>query len=338
MSKNILVTGGAGFIGSSLVRLLLEKNHKVIVLDLLTYAGNTNNLAEVADHKNFTFVKGDIRDQALVTSLLQQNKCDMIFHLAAESHVDNSISGPIAFVETNVLGTCTMLEAARGYWTAQNKPADFRFIHISTDEVFGQLGLHDDPFNEQTAYNPRSPYSSSKAGSDHLAQAWHRTYGLPVIITNCSNNFGPRQHDEKLIPTVIRTALLGQNIPVYGNGQNIRDWLFVDDHSEGLWLAAEKGTPGQNYCLGGGTELQNIELVKKICTVLDKTAPRADGHSYQTQITFVQDRLGHDWRYAIDCTFSEKELGYKAAHDFDQALQETVFFYSKQMERIRKAS
>lgn len=338
MKKSVLVTGGAGFIGSSLARFLLNKGAKVIVLDLLTYAGSLENITEIKSDKNLLFVKGDIRNHALVLELLREHKCETIFHLAAESHVDNSISGPSAFIETNVLGTCTMLEAAREYWIENNKPSVFRFIHVSTDEVFGQLDLDDEPFHEKTPYNPRSPYSSSKAGSDHLARAWHHTYGLPVIITNCSNNFGPRQHQEKLIPTVIRSAMERKNIPIYGSGQNIRDWLFVDDHCNGLILAAENGTPGESYCLGGGTELQNIELVKKICSILDETAPRSDAQSYQTQITFVQDRLGHDWRYAIDCSFAEKELGYKTTVDFDLALRETIAFYVNQQLQGKMAS
>lgn len=338
MNNNVLVTGGAGFIGSSLVRILLDNDYNVTVLDALTYAGSLENLSGLEGNKKFTFVKGDIINQALVYELLNKHQCNTIFHLAAESHVDNSISGPSAFIETNVTGTFSMLEAARAHWNKTGKPDSFRFIHVSTDEVFGQLAVDDDPFNEQTPYSPNSPYSASKAASDHLARAWQHTYGLPVIVTNCSNNFGPRQHKEKLIPTVIRTALSGQDIPVYGNGQNIRDWLFVDDHSRGLILASQKGTPGKSYCLGGGTELQNIELVRSICKTLDTSHPRTDGKSYETQITFVKDRPGHDWRYAIDCTYAEKELGYKPLQDFGTALRNTTEFYAGHAVELQRAA
>lgn len=338
MNKNVLVTGGAGFIGSSLVRILLEDGYNVVVLDALTYAGSLENLAEIEKNKNYTFIKGNINDQQLVLDILNTHQCGTVYHLAAESHVDNSISGPRAFIETNVTGTLSMLEASREYWTQKDRPDSFRFIHVSTDEVFGQLTADAPAFNEETPYQPNSPYSASKAASDHLANAWSHTYRLPVIITNCSNNFGPRQHKEKLIPTVIRTALGGQNIPVYGNGKNIRDWLFVDDHSRGLILAAHKGKPGQSYCLGGGTELQNIDLVRSICITLDELHPRADKKSYQNQITFVEDRPGHDWRYAIDCTYAEKELGYKPLHDFKTALNNTTEFYAGQMSGLQKAS
>lgn len=326
--KTALVTGGAGFIGSHLVDRLLSENVQTIVLDALTYAGNIDNLALAKKNELFTFVKGDICDENLVLNLLQEHGVDSIFHLAAESHVDNSISHPGAFVHTNVAGTYTMLHAARQFWENTSKPATFRFVHVSTDEVFGQLKENDPPFTENTPYAPRSPYSATKAASDHLAYAWHATYGLPVIITNCSNNFGPRQHQEKLIPTIIRNALAGNSIPIYGNGKNIRDWLYVSDHVKGLILAAKKGKPGQTYCLGGDWELQNLDMAYKICAILDSLNPRADGKSYSNQISFVEDRKGHDWRYAIDSTRARSELDFTPSADFDHNLKQTVAYFA----------
>jgi len=326
-TKNLLITGGAGFIGSHLVDLALEKGHRVVVLDKLTYAGNQENLAQAANQKNFHFVKGDINDRALVTSLLEEHKIDTVFHLAAESHVDKSISGPQAFIETNILGSFTMLEASLGFWLKNEKPSDFRFIHVSTDEVYGQLGPNDAPFCETTPYMPSSPYSASKAASDHLARAWHHTYGLPVIITNCSNNFGPRQHREKLIPTIVATALAGKQIPVYGDGSNIRDWLYVADHAKGLLAAAEKGKLGESYCFGGDNELTNLTIVHQICGLLDKLQPRADKQSYSKQIAFVPDRPGHDWRYAIDFSKASQALGFKPGEAFEQQLETTIISF-----------
>lgn len=327
--KTALVTGGAGFIGSHLVDLLLSKNVRTIVLDSLTYAGNMNNLAQASKNELFSFRKGDICDGDLVLNLLWEHKVDTIFHLAAESHVDNSINNPGSFVKTNVAGTYSMLHAARLFWEDALKPATFRFIHISTDEVFGQLTESAPPFDEDSPYAPRSPYSATKAASDHLARAWHTTYGLPVIVTNCSNNFGPRQHQEKLIPTIIRNALAGNTIPIYGNGKNIRDWLYVEDHAKGLILAATRGQPGRVYCLGGDHELQNLDIAYKICEILDRLEPQNSGQSYSTQIKFVEDRKGHDWRYAIDGKRSKTELGFMPSEDFDHNLQNTVTCFAK---------
>lgn len=321
------VTGGAGFIGSHLVDHLLKRGDKVIVLDKLTYAGNLTNLEDARKHDEMIFVEGDICDTNLVLSLLKKYDVNTIFHLAAESHVDNSIHDATPFIETNIIGTHSMLNAALSHWEEQGRRENFRFLHISTDEVFGHLGEKDAPFTEQTAYMPNSPYSASKASSDHLARAWNKTYSLPVIICNCSNNYGSRQHREKLIPVVIRKALAGDNIPIYGNGQNIRDWLYVSDHCDGLIKAAEKGALGEVYCIGGGNEMRNIDLAQAICTHLDSKKPKEDGASYADQITFVEDRKGHDWRYAIDCTKAEKEIGYRANASFEDALKQTIASY-----------
>lgn len=322
-----LVTGGAGFIGSHLVDQLLKRGDKVIVLDKLTYAGDLANLNEARGNENMTFVEGDICDTGLVLSLLEKNGVKTIFHLAAESHVDNSINDATPFIETNITGTHSMLSAALEHWEKQGRDEHFRFIHISTDEVFGHLGEDDPPFNEQTPYAPNSPYSASKAASDHLVRAWANTYGLPAIICNCSNNYGPRQHREKLIPVVIRKALAGENIPIYGNGKNIRDWLYVSDHCNGLIKASENGKIGTVYCIGGGNEIRNIDLAKAICRHLDVIKPKESGASYADQITFVEDRKGHDWRYAIDCSKAQKEIGYKAIANFEKALKTTIEFY-----------
>lgn len=329
MSSHILVTGGAGFIGSALVRRLLKDGQKVVVLDALTYAGTLANFGAYRHHANLSFVCGNICDTILVRDLFEEYNFGTVYHLAAESHVDNSIAGPSVFIKTNVEGTFTLLEAARKNWNYRDRPQNFRFIHISTDEVFGQLGEDDAPFNETNAYQPSSPYSASKAASDHFVRAWHHTYGLPCIVTNCSNNYGPYQHAEKLIPTVIRKALGGENIPIYGNGRNIRDWIHVDDHVNGLLLAAYKGVIGDTYAFGGNTELRNIDIAKQICVLLDEVSPRGDGRSYSEQISFVTDRAGHDWRYAIDCSHAKAMLGYAPQTPFAEGLRETVAFYTK---------
>ena len=321
----LLVTGAAGFIGSGFVRLALAQEYKIIVLDKFTYAGRTENIQELNSNPHFTLVKGDICDYELVDSLFQKNDFSGLVHFAAESHVDNSINGPKEFVKTNIEGTFNLLEVIRKRLTSLNK--DFRYIHVSTDEVFGELGSTG-KFSEDTPYDPSSPYSATKAASDHLVRAWHRTYGVPAIITNCSNNYGPRQFPEKLIPRMILRALNGQSLPVYGKGENIRDWIHVEDHNRGVMLALQKGTPGDTFCFGGNSERRNIDVVKAICTLLDKLSPRSDGQSYQTQISFVEDRLGHDFRYAIDDSLAQKTLGFsRNFSDFESGLEATVKWY-----------
>jgi len=322
----LLVTGGAGFIGSAVIRRAIRAGHSVINLDKLTYAGSLTNVAEVADSPAYAFEKADICDRAAVDAILDRHKPDAIMHLAAESHVDRSIDGPAAFMETNIIGTYTMLEAARAYWTAQGKPESFRFHHISTDEVFGSLPA--DPgvkFTEDTPYDPRSPYSASKASSDHLVRAWAETYGLPVLLTNCSNNYGPYHFPEKLIPVVILKALAGAPIPIYGKGDNIRDWLFVEDHADALLLVVQKGAPGRSYNIGGENEATNLELVQKICAILDEKRP--GNAPYAEQITFVADRPGHDQRYAIDPTRIREELGWRPSVTLDEGLEKTIDWY-----------
>lgn len=325
--STLLVTGGAGFIGSSFVAQAVAGGQKVIVLDYLTYAGSRDNLAWIKpDH--YHLVVGNITDGALVSSLLDSHDIDAMVHFAAESHVDNSISAPAAFIDTNIVGTYTLLEAARDYWSrlpAARKQA-FRFIHISTDEVFGELG-DSGKFSETSPMRPNSPYSASKAASDHLAHAWFATYGLPVITTNCSNNYGPRQHPEKLIPRMITNAVAGKNLPVYGNGSNIRDWIHVEDHCNGIALALEKGIPGETYCFGGNAEKSNLEVVRKICAILEELSPRQYKTSYENQIAFVTDRAGHDYRYAIDDRKAVSELGFTRKHDFESGLRNTVEWY-----------
>jgi len=322
-----LVTGGAGFIGSNLVHLLLARpDVSVVVFDRLTYAGNLDNLAPVADHPGYRFVHGDICDRALVRETLAKYRPDVVFNLAAESHVDRSIDGPGEFVRTNVVGTFELLEAARGYF-AELDPASrerFRFVHISTDEVFGSLGP-EGYFTEATQYAPNSPYSASKAGADHLARAYFHTYGLPTITTNCSNNYGPYQFPEKLIPLMILNALEGKPLPVYGDGQNVRDWLHVRDHAEALALVAEKGKPGETYNVGGRNERTNLQVVETICDLLDELRP-ADKPRREL-ITFVRDRPGHDRRYAIDASKIERELGWYPRTGFDEGIRETIAWY-----------
>ncbi len=322
--KAVLITGGAGFIGSHLVDLCLSRDYRVVVLDALTYAASFENLRDASHHPCFAFVEGDICNQALVRSLLERHLIDQVYHLAAESHVNNSISGPEPFIRTNVDGTFRLLEASRDYWYERQRPSSFRFVHVSTDEVFGDLGPDEPPFDELTPYSPSSPYSASKAASDHLARAWGRTFGLPVIVTNCSNNFGPRQHHEKLMPTMVRAAISGRQLPVYGDGSNVRDWLYVTDHCAGLLLAGERGRVGESYCIGGGTEVTNLTLVRRICTLLDELQPRPDGRSYEEQIAFVTDRPGHDRRYAIDCSKARTQLGYAPQHSLETALRATI--------------
>lgn len=321
----ILVTGGAGFIGSAVVRLAIARGHAVVNLDALTYAACLDNLAMVADNPLYSFEHADIRDRAALDRVFSTRQPDAVMHLAAESHVDRSIDGPGDFISTNVSGTYTLLEAVRAYWLANDRPSGFRFHHISTDEVFGSLGL-DGLFTEVTPYNPRSPYSASKAASDHLVQAWHHTYGLPVVTTNCSNNYGPYHFPEKLVPVIILNALAGKPLPIYGNGANVRDWLYVEDHADALLLVLEKGSLGHSYNIGGENERSNLDLVHMLCAILDQKRPKAAG-SYADQITFVEDRPGHDARYAIDPTRIREELGWSPSVTLEQGLERTVDWY-----------
>ena len=320
----ILVTGGAGFIGSAVVRLAVRRGHEVVNLDSLTYAANLDNVAPVSNSPLYSFVEADLRDRASLDRALDSHKPDAIMHLAAESHVDRSIDGPGDFIETNITGTYNLLEAARAYWTRQGKPDGFRFHHISTDEVFGSLG-DTGQFTEETPYDPRSPYSASKAASDHLVRAWHETYGLPVVLTNCSNNYGPFHFPEKLVPVVILNALHGQPIPVYGDGGNVRDWLYVEDHADALLLVLEKGELGRSYNIGGENEARNIDLVRTICAEMDRLRPGNAPH--ERLITFVTDRPGHDRRYAIDPDRIRNELGWRPSVTVEEGLRRTVEWY-----------
>ncbi len=322
--KSVLVTGGAGFIGSHLVDLLMAQDFNVVVLDALTYAGSKDNLETHFNKPNFHFVEGNICDGELVSDLLARYTIDTVLHLAAESHVDNAIEEPGIFIKTNVEGSYTLLKACLDAW--QNTDGK-RFLHVSTDEVFGQLKQNDPPFNEETSYAPSSPYSASKASSDLLARAWHHTYKFPVVITNCSNNYGSRQHDEKLIPTIIRNALAGKIIPIYGTGMNIRDWLYVEDHCKGLIAAITQGALGETYCLGGDNEVKNLDIARQICGILDKKIPKADCTSYAEQIQFVTDRKGHDFRYAIDFSKAKSKIGWMPQIDFQTGLEKTVDHY-----------
>ncbi len=322
----LLVTGGAGFIGSAVVRQAVGAGHGVVNVDALTYAACLDNVASVADSPLYAFEQADIRDRAAMDRILATHKPDAIMHLAAESHVDRSIDGPGDFIDTNITGTYTLLEAARKYWTEMGKPESFRFHHISTDEVFGSLP--NDPsvmFTEDTPYDPRSPYSSSKAASDHLVSAWYHTYGLPVVMTNCSNNYGPFHFPEKLIPVIILKALAGEPLPIYGDGSNIRDWLYVEDHADALLTVVQKGALGRSYNIGGENERTNLELVKTLCGILDRLRPGAK--PYADQITFVTDRPGHDARYAIDPARIRTELGWRPSVTVEEGLEKTVQWY-----------
>lgn len=323
----ILVTGGAGFIGSAVVRLAIARGHEVVNLDALTYAACLENVSEVADNEHYVFKQVDIRDRVALENTFAETKPDVVMHLAAESHVDRSIDGPSDFIDTNITGTFNMLEAARKYWLDQGKPEGFRFHHISTDEVYGSLPA--DPsvqFTEETSYDPRSPYSASKAASDHLVRAWAETYGLPVVLTNCSNNYGPYHFPEKLIPVVILNALAGKPLPIYGDGSNVRDWLYVEDHADALLLVVQEGELGRSYNIGGENERSNLELVQTICGILDELRPREEG-SYADLITFVADRPGHDARYAIDPSRIRDELGWRPSVTVEEGLRKTVEWY-----------
>ncbi len=320
----ILVTGGAGFIGSAVVRLAVARGHQIINLDALTYAACPENVAEARTSNHYTFVQADIRDRPALDRVFTEHAPDAVMHLAAESHVDRSIDGPADFIETNITGTFNMLEAARSHWASRGRPDSFRFHHISTDEVFGSLGATGQ-FTETTPYDPRSPYSASKAASDHLVRAWHETYGLPVVLTNCSNNYGPFHFPEKLIPVVILNALHGQPIPVYGKGENVRDWLYVEDHADALLLVLEKGTVGRSYNIGGENEWRNIDLVHTICAIMDHKRPRTAPHA--DLITHVTDRPGHDARYAINPGRIREELGWRPSVTVEEGLARTVQWY-----------
>ncbi|MCW3482218.1 dTDP-glucose 4,6-dehydratase [Neisseriaceae bacterium JH1-16] len=326
----ILVTGGAGFIGGNFVLdWLAQHDEPVINLDKLTYAGNLDTLASLKDDPRHLFVRGDIGDRELIARLLAEHRPRAVINFAAESHVDRSISGPGEFIQTNVVGTFNLLEAVRGYWKELEGEAKqaFRFLHVSTDEVYGTLSADDAPFAETNAYEPNSPYSASKAASDHLVRAWHHTYGLPVLTTNCSNNYGPYHFPEKLIPLVILNAQAGKPLPIYGDGQQVRDWLYVKDHCAAIRRVLEAGRLGETYNVGGWNEKPNLEVVHTICAMLDELRPRADGEHYASQITFVQDRPGHDRRYAIDATKLSRELGWKPAETFDTGIRKTVAWY-----------
>ncbi len=348
-TMKVLITGGAGFIGSALVRYLIKNtDYRIINADKLTYAGNLDSLADVMSSPEHVFEQADICDARAVNSLFENHRPDAVMHLAAESHVDRSITGPAEFIQTNITGTYNLLEAARQYWTGLKNPAkeSFRFLHVSTDEVYGDLRADDPPFTEQTPYAPSSPYSASKASSDHLVRAWHRTFGLPNLITNCSNNYGPYQFPEKLIPLMILNALEGRSLPVYGKGENIRDWLFVEDHARALHTVLEKGSPGHTYNIGGNCEKQNIEVVRAICDILDEMKPVTSDKeehlsrvtSHRSLITFVPDRPGHDLRYAIDDTRIRQELGWTPKETFESGLEKTVRWYIDNpawVERVR---
>lgn len=322
----LLVTGGAGFIGSAVVRLAVGRGHDVVNLDALTYAACLENVASVANSPLYAFEKADIRDRAALDRIFAAHRPDAVMHLAAESHVDRSIDAPGDFIETNITGTYHLLEATRAYWMQQGKPRDFRFHHISTDEVFGSLGASGQ-FTEDTPYSPNSPYSASKAGSDHLVRAWSETYGLPVLLTNCSNNYGPFHFPEKLVPVVILNALAGKPIPVYGRGENVRDWLYVEDHADALLTVLERGAIGRSYNIGGENEARNIDLVRLICTLLDEMDP--DGGPHERLITFIDDRPGHDLRYAIDPSRIRQELGWRPSVTLEEGLRRTVLWYLK---------
>ena len=326
----VLVTGGAGFIGSNFVHAWLAQHDEVLVnLDKLTYAGNLRNLRALAGDRRHHFVQGDIGDTTLVSQLLATHQPRAVLHFAAESHVDRSIHGPMDFIQTNVVGTFQLLESVRAYWAGLDDQAkqDFRFLHVSTDEVYGSLAPDAPAFSETNLYEPNSPYSASKAASDHLVRAWHHTYGLPVLTTNCSNNYGPYHFPEKLIPLVIHNALADKPLPIYGDGQQVRDWLYVEDHCKAIMRVLQDGRLGETYNVGGWNEKPNIEVVRTLCSLLDELQPRDDGQSYATQMTFVKDRLGHDRRYAIDARKLERELGWRPEETFESGLRKTVQWY-----------
>lgn len=329
----VLVTGGAGFIGSNFVRRILERfpEVRVVTLDKLTYAGSADNLSDLPNPDRHLFVAGDINDRQLVGTILRENEVDSIVHFAAESHVDRSISGPAPFISSNIVGTYELLQAARTYWLEERgwSAESCRFHHISTDEVFGSLGPHDPPFREDSAYAPNSPYSSSKAASDHLVRAWNQTYGLPVTTSNCSNNYGPFQHDEKLIPTIIRACIEQQPIPIYGDGSNIRDWLYVMDHCDGIIECLSRGIVGAVYNFGSGAEYSNLEIAHRICVILDELKPL--DYKYESLIRFVDDRPGHDWRYAMDISKASRELDWHPKEQLAEGLLKTVQWYLPRM-------
>lgn len=325
--KSILVTGGAGFIGSNFVRYLLKNNPdvKIVTLDLLTYAGKPENLADLPDPSRHTFIQGDICDRELVEEILSRHNIDTVVHFAAESHVDRSILGPMPFIQTNIVGTFVLLDAAKNAW--KDQPGPFRFHHISTDEVFGALEPGDPAFEETTPYDPHSPYSASKASSDHLVRAYATTYGLPVTISNCSNNYGPYQFPEKLIPLMILNGITGKSLPVYGRGAQIRDWLHVEDHCAAIYQILKNGKEGETYCIGGDNQPTNLEIVLTICEILDEKLPKKEGAAHKDQIKYVADRPGHDFRYDINTTKIEQELGWKPSHTLRKGLEDTVDWY-----------
>lgn len=334
-----LITGGAGFIGSAVIRHIINfTQDEVLNLDKLTYAGNLESLFEIEKNSRYSFRKIDICDEKSLTEVIDAFRPDVVMHLAAESHVDRSIDGPAAFIQTNIVGTYTLLEVVRKYWMTLNadKKANFRFHHISTDEVYGDLEGTTDLFTEKTSYAPSSPYSASKASSDHLVRAWNRTYGLPTIVTNCSNNYGPYHFPEKLIPLVILNALDRKPLPIYGKGNQIRDWLYVEDHARALYEVASKGTVGETYNIGGYNEKQNIEVVKAICKILDELKPLSEGSKYESLIAFVKDRPGHDLRYAIDASKIAKDLGWKPEETFETGIRKTVEWYLNNLEWCRR--
>ena len=338
MAKKIIITGGAGFIGSNFVlKQIHETDNQVLNLDKLTYAGNLDNLTSVADHERYQFVEGDITDQELVEKIFAEFQPDGIIHFAAESHVDRSIDGPMPFIMTNVVGTANLLDVAYRYWKGleEARKSEFRFLHVSTDEVFGSLGM-DDVFKIDTPYDPSSPYSASKAGSDHLVRAWGRTFDFPVLITNCTNNYGPFQFPEKLIPLVTINAVAGKELPIYGTGENIRDWLHVEDHCDAIYEVFKKGKLGDTYLVGGEEEVTNLRVVHTICDVLDEIRPSDSGKSYREQITYVTDRPGHDLRYAMDISKIRDELGWSPSMDFASGLKQTIEWYLANEEWWRK--
>ena len=342
---NILVTGGAGFIGSNFVRYLLngeqaDQISRLVNLDKLTYAGNLDNLREVEGDERYRFIEGDIGDSALVSKILTENQINLVVNFAAESHVDRSIDSSEPFFVTNVIGTLLLVDQSRRYWEglAIEEKASFRLLHVSTDEVYGTLGAEDPSFEETTPFAPNSPYAASKASSDHIVRAYYHTYGLPVVTTNCSNNYGPFQFPEKLIPLMVLNAIEGKNLPIYGDGQNVRDWLYVEDHCAGIWAALRKGRLGETYNIGGKNEMTNIQVVDTICNILDNKLPRSDGNSYKSQKTFVKDRPGHDKRYAIHCAKIESELNWVPRETFETGIEKTIQWYLDNQEWCQSIS